>query len=113
MSFVDRAKNILLSPTTEWEAIAKEPGTVGGLLTGYAVPLMILPIIGQVVAVGMLGIGANSAAVLRMGSVGIAAAAGMGVVGFVLGLAVLYAMMIPRVAVRRLGVSETSKFKTQ
>lgn len=93
MSLFDRAKNILLSPTSEWEAVAKEPATLGGLFTGYAIPLMILPIVGQVVAVGLLGIGAGSLAPLGMASIGVMAAAAMGVVGFVLGLAVLYAMI--------------------
>jgi hypothetical protein len=93
MSFVDRAKNILLSPTAEWEAIAKEPSTVGGLFTGYAVPLMILPIIGQVIAVGVLGMGIGGVAGLGLGGIGVAAAAGMAAVGFVLGLIVLYAMI--------------------
>lgn len=93
MSLFDRAKNILLSPTSEWEVVAKDPATLGGLFTGYAIPLMILPIVGQVVAVGLLGIGAGSLAPLGMASIGVMAAAAMGVVGFVLGLAVLYAMI--------------------
>lgn len=93
MSFVDRAKNILLSPAAEWEVIAKEPATVSGLFTGYAIPLMILPIIGSVIAVGVLGIGAGGVAAFGLGSIGIAAAAGMAAVSFVLGLIVLYAMI--------------------
>jgi Yip1 domain len=93
MSLIDRAKNILLSPTSEWEAIAKEQATVSGLFTGYAIPLMILPIVGQVVAVGLLGIGAGGLAPLGLPSIGVMAAGAMGAVGFVLGLVVLYAMI--------------------
>ena len=44
---VDRVKNILLSPKTEWERIDAEPATVKGLYTGYA---MILAAIGPIAA---------------------------------------------------------------
>jgi len=36
---VDRAKNITLAPAAEWPTIALEPATVGGLFTGYIIPL--------------------------------------------------------------------------
>jgi uncharacterized protein YqgC (DUF456 family) len=36
---VARIKAILLSPLTEWPKIAVEPATVGGLYTGYVMPL--------------------------------------------------------------------------
>ena len=39
MSIVERAKNICLSPTTEWPVIAAEPTTTGTLITGYVAPL--------------------------------------------------------------------------
>lgn len=39
MSIVERAKNICLTPTTEWPIIAAEPATPGALVSGYAVPL--------------------------------------------------------------------------
>jgi hypothetical protein len=93
MSLVDRVKNILLSPASEWEVIAKEPASVGGLFTGYAIPLMILPIIGQIVAVGLIGIGADGLAALGIPSIGIAGAAGMAAISFVLGIVLLYAMI--------------------
>jgi Yip1 domain len=38
-SIVDRAKNICLTPNTEWPVIAAEPTTPGTLVTGYVVPL--------------------------------------------------------------------------
>jgi hypothetical protein len=93
MSLVDRAKNILLSPASEWEAIAKEPGTVGGLFTGYALPLMILPVIGQIVGLGLLGIGANNYALMGLGTIGVLGSAVIGGISLVLGLALLYAMI--------------------
>ena len=39
MSIVERAKNICLSPATEWPVIAAEPTTTGTLITGYVAPL--------------------------------------------------------------------------
>ncbi|MEO7986960.1 MAG: Yip1 family protein, partial [Gemmatimonadales bacterium] len=39
MGLVDRVKNILLNPRHEWEVIDAEPATVGGLYTGYILPL--------------------------------------------------------------------------
>jgi hypothetical protein len=38
-SLVDRAKNICLTPNTEWPVIAAEPASPGTLVTGYVVPL--------------------------------------------------------------------------
>jgi len=62
MSIVDRAKNILLSPKTEWPVIAAEPATTGSLMT-YAAILALIPVIATVLAaslfVGRLGLGIN------------------------------------------------------
>lgn len=93
MSLVDRVKNILLKPQAEWEVIAKEPATVSGLITGYAVPLMLLPIIGQIIGLGLLGVGAQNYALMGLGSIGVMGAAIIGAIGFVLALVLLYAMI--------------------
>jgi hypothetical protein len=39
VSIVDRAKNICLTPKTEWPVIAAEPASTSALLTSYVVPL--------------------------------------------------------------------------
>jgi hypothetical protein len=39
MDIVGRAKNIFLSPNTEWPVIAAEPTTVGTLYSGYIAPM--------------------------------------------------------------------------
>ncbi len=39
MSIVDRAKNICLTPNTEWPVIAGESAQTGALITGYVLPL--------------------------------------------------------------------------
>lgn len=50
MSLIDRAKNILLSPKTEWAKIDAEEGTTMGLFTGYAMILAALPLVGTLLA---------------------------------------------------------------
>ena len=58
---VERAKNILLEPIESWDVIAAEPATAGGLFTGYAVWLALIPAVagfigGQVFGFGMFSI---------------------------------------------------------
>jgi len=88
MSLVDRAKNIILKPKEEWPVIAAEPATVGGLFTGYAAILALIPLVTNILFVGLLGIGA-----MGMGG---AAAGGMtfiaatAVIGYFIGLGLLW-----------------------
>ena len=42
-SLVDRAKNIILSPKTEWPRIDAEPATIGGIYTSYVMILAAIP----------------------------------------------------------------------
>jgi len=42
-SLVDRAKNIIVSPKTEWTRIDTEPATVGGIYTSYVMILAAIP----------------------------------------------------------------------
>ncbi|NML20220.1 YIP1 family protein [Pseudoflavitalea sp. G-6-1-2] len=62
MSLIQRAKNILLTPKTEWNVVAGETATMGSLLTGYVLPLAILPAAaavlgGFLLSHGMFGVG--------------------------------------------------------
>jgi hypothetical protein len=94
MSIIERAKNILLKPNSEWEVIAKEPASVGGLMTGYAIPLgAIAAVIGIVAAVlfgaalaSMFGGAAAAAAVPT------AMAIVSGIVGFILSMLLVFGM---------------------
>jgi hypothetical protein len=94
MSLVDRVKNILLQPKSEWEVIAGESTTVGGLFTGYAAILALLPVVGGIVAMGLLGISAGGMGGLGGAglSIGLSAVVAMTVIGYVVGLAVLWLM---------------------
>lgn len=58
MSIVERAKNIILKPTDEWNVITSEPATIGGLFTGYAMPLALIPLVSTILFTGLLGISA-------------------------------------------------------
>lgn len=84
MSIVDRAKNILLTPKTEWPVIAAEPATTGSVLT-YAAILAVIPLIGTllsaVIFTGGLGLGFNF----------VLASA---VIGYAIGLGILFLMGI-------------------
>ncbi len=40
---IERIKNILISPKTEWVKIKGEPAGVGQVFTGYAIPLALIP----------------------------------------------------------------------
>ena len=43
MNLIDRVKNILLTPKTEWLVIRSENSTVSSLLTSYVIPLSLIP----------------------------------------------------------------------
>lgn len=96
MSIVDRAKNIILKPTDEWNVIAGEPATVGGLFTGYAMILAAIPLVAGIIFTGALGI--NVASLGGMGggamAMGFGAIVTMAVVGYVFSLITLFVMSL-------------------
>ena len=55
MALVDRVKNILLSPRTEWPVIDAEPATIASLYTGYIMPLAAIPVICQAIGMSLVG----------------------------------------------------------
>jgi len=56
MSLVDRVKNIILRPTTEWPVIAAEPSSLGGLYTGYVAPLAAINPIALFIGLSIVGV---------------------------------------------------------
>jgi Yip1 domain len=89
MSIVTRAINMITNPKAEWDVIANEPASVGGLFTGYAMILALLPAIGGIVFLGLLGMGAGALPGMTMG---MSFAVGTAVVGYVIGMALLWIM---------------------
>ena len=57
MNLIDRAKNICLSPKTEWEVIATETTSTGDLYKSYIIPLAAIPPIGAFIGLSMVGVG--------------------------------------------------------
>jgi hypothetical protein len=55
MDLVTRAKNITLTPATEWPVIEAEPATAGGLLTGYALPLAAIGAVAGFIGTSLVG----------------------------------------------------------
>jgi hypothetical protein len=55
MNIVDRVKNILMSPKTEWPAIAAEPADIGSIMMNYVLPLAAIPAVAQVIGLGLIG----------------------------------------------------------
>jgi len=55
MNLVDRAKNIILSPKTEWEVIKHEPLTVNDMFTQYAVILAAIPAVASFIGNSIIG----------------------------------------------------------
>jgi hypothetical protein len=58
MNIVDRIKNILMTPKTEWPVIANEPADPGQLLMTYVLPLTAIPFVGYLLSglVGSMGL---------------------------------------------------------
>jgi hypothetical protein len=55
MALVDRVKNILLTPRTEWEVIDAEPTTVADLYKGYIIPLAAIGPVAQAIGSAAFG----------------------------------------------------------
>ena len=55
MDIIQRAKNICLTPATEWPVIATEPATPGGLLGSYAAPLAAIGAIAGFIGGAIIG----------------------------------------------------------
>lgn len=56
MNLYERAKNILLSPKTEWEVIKAESSTTSGLFTQYVLILAAIPAIATFIGHSIIGV---------------------------------------------------------
>lgn len=93
MSIVQRAKNIILNPSDEWNVIASEPATIRGLYTGYATPLALIPLVSTILFTGILGISAADMMGLGNGMpMDLMAISGMAAFSFILSLVTLFVM---------------------
>jgi hypothetical protein len=58
MSFIARAKNILLSPSAEWRTIKSETATPRSLLLSYVIPMALIPAFACFIGYSLVGIDA-------------------------------------------------------
>jgi hypothetical protein len=55
MNLVDRAKNIIISPKTEWDVVAGEEPNVQQIMISYVLPLALIPAIAIIIGWGLIG----------------------------------------------------------
>jgi hypothetical protein len=68
MNIIDRIKNILLTPKTEWEAVNGETATPQSLLMSYVLPLSLVSALGSLIH-GLLFAGSLSLKFFLVGAV--------------------------------------------
>ena len=56
-SLVERAKNILMTPKTEWPVIAAEPATIGEIYRNYVIILAAIPPLAMAIGLFLMGSG--------------------------------------------------------
>ena len=56
MNLIERAKNILVTPKTEWLVIDTESATPGSLLTGYVIPMALIGAVAAFIGYGFIGV---------------------------------------------------------
>jgi hypothetical protein len=89
MALVDRVKNILLTPSSEWNVIAEEPASSGGLLSGYVVPLAGISALAGFIGMTVVGVSTLFFGTYRMSVMGGLGLAVFTFVGAVLGVVIL------------------------
>ncbi|HTL95578.1 MAG TPA: Yip1 family protein [Gemmatimonadaceae bacterium] len=91
MGLIDRAKNIIVQPKAEWAVIDTEPATVGGLYTGYVIPLSLLSVICATLGMVLFGISVPFLGNIRYP---LGTALGSAAVRFVAGLISIYVIAL-------------------
>jgi Yip1 domain len=81
MDILQRVRNIIMTPKTEWPVIAAEEPNTAEIFKGYVLPLALIPAIAYVIGLGVIGMGMKSSF-----SWGIA----MGLIQFILAFAGVY-----------------------
>ena len=55
MNLVERAKNIIMTPKTEWHVIEGETPNIGQIMTGYVLPLSLIPAVAKIIGLAFIG----------------------------------------------------------
>jgi len=91
MNLVDRTKSILLSPQQGWQAIDEEETSIGGLVTGYIVPLAAIGPVASLIGMEIFGISVPSVGTFR---VPIGAALRQGIAQYVMALVGVFVLAL-------------------
>ena len=67
MNLVDRVRNILLTPKTEWAAVDAEPASIQQIYARYVVPLALIPAVAGFIGGSIVGIGVPGVGTVRVG----------------------------------------------
>lgn len=67
MGLVDRVRNILLTPKTEWAIVDAEPAGVPEIFTQYVMPLAAIPAVAGFIGGSLVGIGIPGVGTVRIG----------------------------------------------
>lgn len=67
MNLINRAKNLLLTPKTEWQVIAAEQPNNNQLIMSYLLPLVLLSAVASFIGYGIIGFGVLGIRVVGMG----------------------------------------------
>ena len=86
MNLVERAKNILITPKTEWDAIAADATPTQGLIVGYVLPLAAVAAVAAFIGQVFIGVSMGYMGTMRIGLVA-------GLVGLVFSLVMAVAMV--------------------
>ncbi len=59
MNLIQRAKNIIINPKTEWLVIEAEPQTLSAVITSYVVPFALAGAVAAFIGYGFIGVGSG------------------------------------------------------
>jgi hypothetical protein len=91
MSLIDRVKNIILTPKTEWPVIDREPGDVPYIFTNYVAILAAIPAICGFIGLSIVGISLPGAGTVRLP---VATGLLSVIVGYLLTFAIVYVVAL-------------------
>lgn len=91
MNLSDRAKNIMLTPKTEWPLVDAEPGAIGDIYQRYVVPLAAIPVVAGFIGMSLIGV-----SVPGLGTVRTSLGAGLltAILQFALSLGLVYVLAL-------------------
>src|SRR6478672_4482471 len=67
MGLVDRVKNIIVTPKTEWDAIAAEATQPPAIVTGYVLPLAAVAAVASFIGMCFIGVSTPFTGTMRIG----------------------------------------------